>query len=110
MRGEVRQYVLVRRLAMAPVHVELAKDGGEVGVHRPELRLVRIEAVQHDGVEALGSNGASGRARRRRFEETPGVNDSFSLEAGAWTGRPATAVIPAVVAAAASHSRRGDQA
>ena len=42
---QVRHDVFPRRLGVALVHVELAEDRREVGIHRPELGLVWIMSV-----------------------------------------------------------------
>jgi len=49
---QVGEDVLPRRLFVAGVVIELAEDGRLVRVHRPELCLVRVVAVEDDGVEA----------------------------------------------------------
>jgi len=78
LRGElsdVRKDVLPGRLVVAGVAIELAEDGGLVGVHRTELGLVRVETVEDDRVEADVGEDAAARVGWRRSELAASVDE-----------------------------------
>ena len=79
---QVRRDVLPGRLRVALVHVELAEDRREVGVHRPELRLMGVVPVEHHRVESLRADNSAPHIGRTGLHLTAGVDNLFGPQIG----------------------------